>query len=296
MSGNIVDDLPIIIYHLGNQEYVKIGLLQAIKNNKTVILITNTTEFKDLPITVVDANKYSKYLTPLQKMYKHFSTNPPQLEFLCVYRWFVVYEYMKETGIKRAFLCDSDVLIYENLTEINNKFLHLYDYMLCSSDAKNVTGGQSVWNLSELEKFIMYSIRFYQTQIPNIEVWHKTYTDAGGVCDMTLLYYFAHRDKTDKFVGLQLPGYPMIENDLTQVFTTGEDKTTFDLHLLTQGNHPYPDDYETEPTSGNKNIKFKDGKPYCYNKRLGCDVRFILLHFQGRNKRIMKDVYLRNAE
>lgn len=297
---NKVDDLPIIIFHLGNQDYVRLCLQQAVKHNKTVILLTNIDTFKYLPITVVNIEEYSRYLEPLKKLYKHYSTNSAQIEFLCIFRWFVAYEYMKRNGITRAFLCDSDVLIYENLTDINNRFLYKYDYMLCSSISKDLTGGQSVWNLDVLEQFILFSIRFYQVQIPNIEAWHRTYRSAGGICDMTLLYYFAHRGKTNKFVGLQLPEQPTIENDLTQIFKDDDDDAkgepmTFDLHLATFGNHLYPEQYERHEATNNKHIKFRDGKPYCFNKRLGTDVRFILLHFQGRNKAVMNEYFMKSS-
>ena len=123
--------------------------------------------------------------------------------------------------------------------------------------------------------------------MPNIEKWHKTYTAPGGICDMTLLYYYAHNQET--FVGLQLPTFPTIDNDLTQIF---DNTLTFDLHLATHGNHLYPEDYETD-NSNNKKIKYIDNQPYCFNKRLNKDIKFILLHFQGRNKAIMKDFYLK---
>ena len=35
------------------------------------------------------------------------------------------------------------------------------------------------------------------------------------------------------------------------------------------------------------NIKYINNQPHCYNKRLKKDIRFVLLHFQGRNKRVM---------
>ena len=42
-----------------------------------------------------------------------------------------------------------------------------------------------------------------------------------------------------------------------------------------------------------KNIKYINNQPYCFNNRLNKDIRFILLHFQGRNKnQIMKEFYL----
>ena len=124
-------------------------------------------------------------------------------------------------------------------------------------------------------------------QMPNIEKWHKTYTAPGGICDMTLLYYYAHNQET--FVGLKLPTFPTIDNDLTQIFGN---TLTFDLHLATHGNHLYPEEYETD-NNNNKKIKYIDNQPYCFNKRLNKDIKFILLHFQGRNKGIMKDYYLK---
>lgn len=286
---NIKADIPIIIFHLGDQEYVKLCLQQALRFNKTVVFITDKDTFKSLPITLIHISRYSKYLKPLQKLYKHFSTNPYTLEFLCVYRWFVVYEYMKDAKIDRAFLCDSDILVYENITDINNRVLYSYDFMLCSSPSKSLSGHAMIWNLSYLETFIQYIIWFYNTQIPNIETWHKTYKEAGGVCDMTILYYFTHKDKIDKFIGLRLPGYPMIDHDLTSIF---EGDLTFDHHMAVIGNHPYPEQYEKDERTGNKKIRFVHGKPVCFNTRLGKDIRFVLLHFQGQNKRIMKDFYL----
>jgi hypothetical protein len=45
--------------------------------------------------------------------------------------------------------------------------------------------------------------------------------EPGGICDMTLLYYFANNGGS-KFVGLRLPEYPYLNQD---------------LHLGTYGNH-----------------------------------------------------------
>jgi hypothetical protein len=282
-------DLPIIIFHLSDKEYVHLCLKQAKKYNNNIILLTDVPDaYKDTGITCVNYSKYSNRISEFQKLYKHFSTNSYQLELICIIRWFVIYDYMREFNIKRAFICDSDVLIYENLTEIDTKYLKEYDYMLCSSHSKDVTGGQSIWDFDKLQEFVIFCFKFYKQQMPNIENWHKTYTAPGGICDMTLLYYFAHKQNT--FVGLQLPNYPTISNDLTQIF---DNIITFDLHLATHGNHLYPNDFEVNLQSQNKNIKYINGKPCCYNKRLNKVIKFVLLHFQGRNKSIMRDYYLK---
>ena len=282
-------DLPIIIFHIGNQNYVRLCLQHALKSdNNNIILITdNENNFNDLQVKIVNYNKYSNNLQKFKTLYKHFSTNSAQLELICIVRWMCIHEYMKEHNITRAFICDSDVFIYENLDTIDKEYLHSYDLMLCSSSSKNVTGGQSIWNFDKLNEFIKFIFNFYNKEnLKKIDNWWNNYKEGGGICDMTLLYYFAHNET--EFTGLRLPDYPHFSQDLTQIFNN---EFTFDLHLATYGNHPYPDDYEINKTNNNKNIKFIDGKPYCFCKHLNKNIRFVLLHFQGRNKSLMNSWY-----
>ena len=89
-------------------------------------------------------------------------------------------------------------------------------------------------------------------------------------------------------MGLRLPNFPYFKQDLTQIFNN---ELTFDLHLAAHGNHVYPEEYEINKSNQNKNIKFINNKPYCYNKRLKKDIKFILLHFQGTNKSIMEQYF-----
>lgn len=281
--------LPIIIFHMGNQNYVHLCLLQAKKYNDNVILLTDVpNSYNHTGATCIDFKKYCNRIDEFQKLYRHFSTNSYQQELICIIRWIIIYNYMKEFKIKRAFICDSDVFIYDNITNIDKDYLSSYDFMLCSSHSKDVTGGQSIWNFSNLQNFVIFCFKFYKQQLPNIEKWHKSYKAPGGICDMTLLYYYAHNQET--FVGLQLPTFPTIDNDLTQIF---DNTLTFDLHLATHGNHLYPEDYEVDNITKNKKVKFINKKPYCFNKRLNKDIRFILLHFQGGNKSRMRDYYLK---
>lgn len=278
--------IPIIIFHLGNQEYVHLCLKQAKKyNNNIHILTDNENNFIYENIKCINYIKYNNYMKKFQYIYKHFSSNSQQLEFICIVRWMCIYEYMKEQSIEKAFICDSDVLLYDNISNIVKKYFK-DDLYLCTSSSKNVTGGQSIFTLNKLEQFVNFCFNFYNTQVPNIIQWYKTYNEPGGICDMTLLYYFCNG--ATEFVGLRLPEYPYYKNDLTNII---DNKYTFDLHLSTFGNHLYHDEYEKNENTQNKNIFFKEEKPFCYNKRLDKDIQFYLLHFQGKNKRIMKDYY-----
>jgi hypothetical protein len=280
--------IPVIIFHLGNQEYVKLCLQQLNKYDNSFILLTDNDHFDEFKNDNCSIVNYKDYLVNAEKInYKHFSSNNCQFEFLCIIRWMCVYEYMKTNNINRAFVCDSDVLIYENITTINNKYLKDYDFMLCSSGSKNITGGQSIWNFEKIEEFVNFIFKFYSIEnLHKMENWWKNYKEPGGICDMTLLYYFANN--SSDFVGLRLPDVPFFNKDLTQTF---DNEITFDLHLAAHGNHLYPDEYEINESNKNKNIKFVNKQPYCYNKRLQKNIKFILLHFQGPNKAIMKDFF-----
>ena len=284
-------DLPIIIFHLGYKEYVSLCLLKALKYNKNVILITDVVDkYNNIDgATIIDYNKYSKNAINFKKSYIHLSTNSSFIELLCIVRWMIIYEYMYSNNIDRAFICDSDVLIYENITQIDNNPLCDKDLMLCSSPSKNITGGQSIWSSTKLREFTEFIFHFYTNQKNRSTMieWFKQYNEPGGICDMTLLYYFSHNETV--FKGLRLPEYPYFESDLTQIFNK---EFTFDLHLASPGNHIYPDEWESDDRK-NKNIKYIDSKPYCYNKRINKDIRFILLHFQGNNKNYMKEYYIK---
>ena len=282
-------DIPIIIYHIGYNEYVSLCLKQALKYNNNVILITDKLEkYSNIDnLKIIDNGKYICGSNLFSKIYVHLSKNSKIIEYLCIARWISIYEYMNKNSINRAFICDSDILIYENMTKIDNKYLSECEYMLCSSPSKNLCGSHSIWNLSKLKEFISFIFIFYNTQKGNMIEWYKSYKEPGGICDMTLLYYFSHNEKI--FKGIRLPGFPYFNNDLTQIFNN---ELTFDLNLDAHGNHIYPDEWEINDRNS-KNIKYIDNKPYCYNKRLNKDIRLLLLHFQGRNKEIMKDYYLK---
>lgn len=279
-----METIPVIIFHIGNQEYVHLCLKQAVYYKNDVRIITNNPyRFNNEGVTAIDMNKYKLFAQSFELLYKHFSTNPYQLELICIVRWMYIYEYMKDNNILKAFICDSDILLYANMSDIVKTHLK-EDLYLSSSVSKNLSGSGCVFTLNKLEEFVQFTFRFYKTQIPNIMKWQKNYTENGGICDMTLLYYFAHN--SSEFVGLRLPNYPCFQNDLTKIFN---EEFTFDLHLGIPGNHLYPNDYEM--VENRKNIIIENESAYCYNKRLNKRVRFVLLHFQGTNKKVMANYF-----
>jgi hypothetical protein len=281
-----VNKIPIIIFHKGVKEYVKICINQALKwDNHVILLNDNPEDYKDIQSSNFECVNYSKYSQKANKLsglFENFSLNKSDFELICIKRWLYVEEFMKQRKIDRAFVCDSDILIFDNISKINSKYLYKYDYMLCSSPSKNLTGGQSIWNLNKLSEFSEFTINFYnKDNKKRMRKWWKNYKNKGGICDMTILYYFSVNET--KFNDLRIDNKPLIKNDLTQIF---DNLLTFDLHLRAAGNEKYPDEYKM--TNGIKNIVIKNNQPYVFNKRMNKDIRFVLLHFQGNIKSHMK--------
>ena len=96
--------------------------------------------------------------------------------------------------------------------------------MLCSAK-NNLTGGQSIWDLHKIIEFKSFIFNFYnEKNIQHIKKWWKTYTKNGGICDMTLLYYFAHNKNI--FEGLRIKNVHYFDKVLTNIFGNS---ITFDL-------------------------------------------------------------------
>ena len=88
---------------------------------------------------------------------------------------------------------DSDVLVYDTIAEIDEKYLKDKELMLCSSSSKNLSGSASIFNFTILREFIGFVFEFYsEDNIKRMYDWWKEYKEPGGICDMTLLYYFAN--------------------------------------------------------------------------------------------------------
>jgi hypothetical protein len=63
--------------------------------------------------------KYSKLL---REVYKHKSQWGEGFEFVCIERWFILYEFMITHKIDKCVILDSDILIFSNLTAVKEAF------------------------------------------------------------------------------------------------------------------------------------------------------------------------------
>ena len=277
--------LPIIFYQDGYQEFLEYALAQARHSNPAskMYVICDDSVIKRLiyrrSINIIPINNYAPLIEEFEKHYQHFSANPIKYELVCFVRWIAIYELMRENNINSAFICDSDCLVYSNISELFPLYNAEYASLIIVNDQEPfvwvASGGESYWNIKGLKLFVEYLFDAYKNGIRlllNDKIkYHQTQNVAGGVCDMTLLYKFYIQNRS-KFSNI----------------LTVTDGGTFDMAIGTSDNE-FRNEYQFD---GNKKIiNYTEKIPFGYNIILDKQIRFHLLHFQGASKPLMKEFY-----
>jgi len=281
---------PVLIVHFGTVPHLQLCITNALDSGNNVVWLTDQGSIDDKIInkherlTIVNAYDYMGSSGLMQKKYVHCSPNSYNYELICILRWFVCHEYMKAHNIKRACACDSDVLIFDNIGNIDSACFSDQDFMLVSSNTNNVSGHTSIWNIDKLGEFVNYCKQFYDTNSRE-HIINTMTNEKGGICDMTLLYYFLQNHSV--FVGLRIPGGDTVVkkmvNDLSVVWTFNNESITFD-HTINSTEHCRSEIQYEKDENNSKHVINKKGGLYCRNIKTGEYVRFMTLHFQGGYK------------
>ena len=280
-------NIPVIFVHLQAEKsfYLKYSLTQAKKFNPRVILISDAHNNLFPEIECHNLFNYCSGAKKFISIYKHLSPNEYPYEIFCFQRWFILKEFMHSERIEKCFYCDSDVMLYCNTTEEYNKYYSRYEASLMEflSDGFNAikgkvyTGGVAFWSKTELENFCKHLEKSFKnkSKISRWENLFKSNQYNEGLSDMTLLtdYKYTRSNKYDLLIG-----------NLHEI----RDDSVFDHYLASddQGNYVMKKD---KPKRLIKDIVFKNGFPYCYNKKLKKYIRLKALHFQADLKMLMSE-------
>jgi hypothetical protein len=248
--------IPVIFIHKGYDEYLNSSVQQAKKFNKEVVIIGdhahNCDNFYQLSNYFNDCDTFKSY-------YTHMSTNHFEYELFCIQRWFVLRNFMRENKIPVCFYLDSDVLLYEDVTDDYKNYNHFIMSIIFGTCAV-----VSFISLEAIENFCDYTMNIYANKklypYREMEAFYKARAScgmAGGVCDMTLIRKFVYQ-------------FPNAIGELTHPI----DDKVYD-HCVNQK------DYFYEYHNGMKCLSFVNGKPYCANLITGKMIQFKSLHFQG---------------
>ena len=256
-------EIPIIVSHLGNQSYFHKVLEQAKRFNKNVYAIGDS-----IPPCQYDIKDYSERANKLSAIYEHLSTNGYVIELMCFNRWNIMLEFMEKHNIPVAFHIDTDVLIFTNVTEEWERFSQ-FDFTL----SHRCCGSNSFFTIEGLKGICDFFTEFYSDK--NSYTYHRLaahyhirrkFNLNGGVCDMTLLEHYSYLNCGK--VG-----------EMMHIFNS----STYD-HSINESDQYY------RMKGGIKDITFKNKLPYCHQEKMGKDIQFKTLHFQGPAKNLIQRI------
>ena len=259
--------IPVVFIHKGNSAYLYNTFFQLRVTNPSIVgYLIGTKESKQYEplIKHIDIHAYEKEATTFGEMYQHFSTNSMEFELTCIQRWFVLKEFMVQNNIQKCLYLDSDVLLYEDVQVLAEKYAHA-GMTLCG-----ISGHTNFIDKDVLIDFCNFIYLIYTSSdtYADLDNYYKAFIlkhGAGGVSDMTLLTKYMEAKP----------------NNVINIYFT-EGVTTFDPAF--EIGHEY-----FVMKGKGKYFEFVNKLPYGILKESNQRIRFNTIHFQGANaKKEMK--------
>lgn len=271
--------MKIYFFHIGYQPYLELTIKKAALLNKVVLIGDESNEhLKNIPnVEHYFLKDNFDGIERFLKCYKHMSTNDINFEQLCFIRWFAVRNVAVKNNEKYVFYGDSDNLIYEDLEKV---YYSINKPSIAISAPENIhifnnsaSGEVSYWQIEQLIDFCDYIYQLYEDDFEHRKLvnkwnWHVSNKINGGICDMTALWHFIQ------------------DREIFNLSSVINEHHTFDHNINDSCNH-FKNEYEMK--NGIKEIIFKDGKPFCWNKKFNKLIHFYTLQFQGSAKKIIGD-------
>jgi len=268
------DDIPIIIVHrFGWPEYLMLTAIQARSTNlNNRIIIVGDRPFADMKglVDIVDYESFSECVQPIRESYFHLSPNAVEYERVCIERWFVVRELVKQIGAQRCFAMDCDVLLFNSLKNFWPRY-EGYDFAYNYGPCFNTL---VVNNLKMLDVYCETMVKVFNR---DLAVWpgyadhihfSEPYRKPEFISDMTLGDYFIQTHKEFR----------------SAMLTDIVNGSAFECCMTS-----CCPGYEMEGAF--KKIVMRDGVPYGRFAATGEMVKFDCLHFQGLSKSLMPQFF-----
>ncbi len=274
--------IPVVIFHVGKQEYLKkclefnakfnLVFLLGTADNKTFINIDN--------VIHIDVNKLnnSTDVKRFENSFINFSSNPRDSELICFLRIFYIHSFMKHYNIKNVFHLDSDCVVLKKITDISFNKSVAYSYH--ESDKPHEMRAcihNSLLTFDICQKFIDLSFDIYvnKTKLhllkPMIEHFFQNDLN-GGVSDMALFYLLRNNVQN---INEPFNGGVFMHN--LNIGEGWQSKSQYEL---------------TEDLSGNYMIKItkKNGEYQIYDQVNKKYYNLYSIHFQGQAKKHLRNI------
>lgn len=257
---------PIIFIHQFNHSYLPLSLWQARKSNPEtpVYLIGDRWNAHfDFLVEYVPASAYRKSADEFARHFKNFSTNPSDFERVCLERWFILEEFMRQKRIEQCLYLDSDILQFGNVEEDANRFSGFGMTIAGISGHSNF-----ISRLSVLTDFCQFILKSY-TKTNALSILERKYHkfrenhSEGGISDMTFFTEY-RKENPDRILDI---GNPL-------------QGKAYDIAMAYI-------EYSRNENGIKKVDRRPDGRITVFQRGHG-DVEMRSLHFQGEAKKTMK--------
>ena len=294
-----MNDIPIFIHHesdekpskgLGEkQSYLKFVVKQAEKYNNRVILFGDefnrgwANEWKRSDNYVGD--KWHRF----EKAFTNMSDYPNEWAKGIFRRFFVFEEFCKKNDIDDFIVLDSDVLIYEDIgghypfreiCETAFEWEETVRFDRNYSKEGSVSSGIGYFTYDAVCSFTSFCIVVYEDKIGEIykrleQKWEKMQNNHshGGVCEMTLLYYWIC-NSSFKVINL-------LER---------QDNVCF-CNSFKEDDNYRKKEFDTIKILNVKRFRFNNGMPEHFDLKEKRWIRVFNIHFAGDSKRFIPDIY-----
>lgn len=243
--------VPIYTTYTGDRpKYLDMVIKQAVNFNNEVVVVL------DEPVP------------RLEDTYVHLSTNDAWYELHCIKRWALILEEMKIKGHEVAYIMDTDVLVYGDMSKDYQNYKK-YDYTVIL----NHHLGNCYWKIDNLMQFVAYIFSCYDRDgaiLSELEEYFHSLQEKrvlGGVNDIKLMELFFRDSEHGEIYNLLKPKNGVVHDHNIRINENGTYEHTGQMKL----------------------IRMHDDQPYCLNMKTGLLNLFRCLHFQGMAKFMMKD-------
>lgn len=262
--------IPFIFVHKGDSFYLQYTFNQLKKSNpqSEIYLLGDEAnkKYADLGIRHVYMSDYGETATAFEHVYVHLSANQGFVERICFQRWMYIRDFIKARGIQGPFCCmDSDVLVYENISDYYYRYCTGYDVTLHGPYGP---GSNVFRDVQVLNGLVEHIFRCYSTPDLLEQLRNRYYKEKKNVTDMHMIDTYVRAQHVKVY-------------DLLQIV----EGASFDSHISKTSDSRFVMDGKY------KKVQYKDGHMYCFQKADNCPVKMYTLHIQGYYKKIMYKFY-----
>ena len=274
--------IPIVFIHRGYADYLVQVIQQAVRTcgAANVYLLGDEANRDCCENWFAIEDFVSEDCLRLEKAYVHYSYTGEQYERFCLQRYFILSGFMEYHGWSEAYLCDSDLLIFEALA---SQPMDQYDaaFSVCEYPVyfgECASPHCSYWKREHLEDFTGYLLDIYEHRRELIETIYQYHGDhdvlwVSAICDMVWLTGWKQQKVKQgmRFLNMNEP-----------IEMNGE-KVVWD-HNLSVSDNAHMGEYAYRRSLHMKKVSFQIHKPYFFLQS-GGKVRALTLHCQGGKKK-----------